>query len=151
MKDALKILNPTCFHSKKESKCGKRKQQQSTSDLWPKHQTWEISLKIPGLMLKHQKWQHWQRVCVFTVLQRWAQIRTRDEWSHIFQTLLMLLALRLLLQLRKILKQNSESCLHSKNFQVAPIKKIMSIRQNICHGYFAFDRPQMVGVVMWQA
>jgi len=28
----------------------------STSDLSPKHQTSEISLKISDLMLKHQKW-----------------------------------------------------------------------------------------------
>jgi len=31
---------------------------QSTSDLMPKHQTSEISLKTSDLMLQHQKWQH---------------------------------------------------------------------------------------------
>jgi len=30
---------------------------QSTSDLSPKHQTSEISLKTSDMMLKHQKWQ----------------------------------------------------------------------------------------------
>jgi len=30
----------------------------STSDLSPKHQTSEISLKTSDLMLKHKKWQH---------------------------------------------------------------------------------------------
>jgi len=30
----------------------------STSDLSPKHQTSDISLKTSDLMLKHQKWQH---------------------------------------------------------------------------------------------
>jgi len=31
---------------------------QPTSDLSPKHQTSEISLKTSDMMLKHQKWQH---------------------------------------------------------------------------------------------
>jgi len=31
----------------------------STSDLSPKHQKPEISLKTSDLMLKHHKWQHW--------------------------------------------------------------------------------------------
>jgi len=39
---------------------------QSTTDLWPKHQTSEISIKTSHLMLKHQKWQHWPK------LYRWA-------------------------------------------------------------------------------
>jgi len=33
---------------------------QSTSDLWPKHETSEISIKTSDLMLKRQKWQHWK-------------------------------------------------------------------------------------------
>jgi len=35
----------------------------STSDLSPKHHTSEISLITSDLMLKHQKWQHWQWPC----------------------------------------------------------------------------------------
>ena len=33
---------------------------QSTSDLSLKHQTSEISLKTPDMILKHQKWQHFR-------------------------------------------------------------------------------------------
>jgi len=53
-----KIMNLTFFHPKKHGKFGKKTTAQSTSDLLPKRQTSEISLKRPDLMLKHQKWQH---------------------------------------------------------------------------------------------
>jgi len=51
-------MNLTYFRPERR-KCGKQKQQsKSTTDLLPKHQTSEISLKTSDLMLKHQKWQH---------------------------------------------------------------------------------------------
>jgi len=55
----LKNHTPYLFSSKKYRKFGKKVIAQSTSDLLPKHQTSEISLKKSDLMLKHQKWQHW--------------------------------------------------------------------------------------------
>jgi len=56
---------------------GEKTTAQSTSDLMPKFQTSEISLKTSDLMLKHQKWQgqdwmgcygggHWQ--CCHSVI-----------------------------------------------------------------------------------
>ena len=39
-----------------------------TSDLSPKHQTSEISLKTSDLMLKHQKWQHWYQLSTLHLL-----------------------------------------------------------------------------------
>jgi len=52
-------MNVTDFHPKKYRKFWEKATGQSTSDLLPKHQTSEISLKTSDLMLKHQQWQHW--------------------------------------------------------------------------------------------
>jgi len=51
-------MNLTSFPPKKEKRCKTRTTVQSTSDLSPKPQTSEISLKTSDLMLKHQKWQN---------------------------------------------------------------------------------------------
>jgi len=55
-------MNLTCFQPRREEML-KTTATHSTSDLPPKHQTSDISLKTSDLMLKHQKWQH----CPLTV------------------------------------------------------------------------------------
>jgi len=58
MKETQKVYtNLTYFQPSKRGNLENRTAQ-STSDLSPKHQTAEISLKTSDLMLKHQKWQH---------------------------------------------------------------------------------------------
>jgi len=54
----LKIMNRTSFQSKRRGNVEKIAVPKSKSDLSPKHQKSEISLKTSDLMLKHQKWQH---------------------------------------------------------------------------------------------
>jgi len=56
-------MNLTYFQPRKR-RMWKTTTAHSTSDLSPKHQTSEISLKTSDLMLKHQTRQHWTVVCI---------------------------------------------------------------------------------------
>jgi len=49
----------TSFHPKRRGNVENKNNSPSTSDLSPKYQTSEISLKTSDLMLKHLKCQHW--------------------------------------------------------------------------------------------
>jgi len=79
---------------------------------------------------------------IASVLWSWP---IRDERSHLFQTLtpLLLLALILLLQLRKIL-------IHQLRLLLT-LRKLPSNTYQENSVYFAFDGTHMVGVVTWQA
>jgi len=57
-KTPIIIINITCFHVKGQEMWKTKVTVHSTSDLSPKHQASEVSLKTSDLMLKHQKWQH---------------------------------------------------------------------------------------------
>jgi len=58
----------------------------STSGLSPKHQTSEISLETSDLMLKHQKWQHWQgRYTSIPDLKTWHLSTRYRAWQRDFQ------------------------------------------------------------------
>ena len=103
-------------------------------------QSW--SEKIASILQDIQSWS-----CPCSPL---FQLSTRDEQSHIFQTstLLLLHTLRLQLRLRKILKHQLRLLLILRKLPSNSFQKhkclFCLMHQNMCHGYFAFDRTQRV-------